>query len=184
MSSILFAKHVSFEHSISSPSPCHYFEKRKTTTTTATTRPKFFSTQSTVSLLHAPSSAGTWCLHVLSELGRGAASFLATESTGTVLLPRLMTRIAGHGLVFPCTPLMKMGKKTSSGMTPSTCVFIGFLPFLLFWTCCTHRYRRMSGPRHTMWIKLCVPQFPCWVIQLSVSDWLLWKRCTTQLLYK
>ena len=29
-------------------------------------------------------------------VGRGAASFLATESTGTVLIPRLMTRIAGH----------------------------------------------------------------------------------------
>ena len=76
------------------PSPCHYFEKRKKTTT----RPKFFSTQSTVSPLHAPSSAGTCCLHVLSELGRGAESFLATESTSTVLIPRLMTRIAGHVL--------------------------------------------------------------------------------------
>ena len=86
---------------------------------------------------------------------------------------------------FPMYTLDENGKKnTSSGMTPSTCVFISFLPFLLFWTCCTHRYRRMSGPRHTMWIKLCVPQFPCWVIQLSVPDWLLWKRCTTQLLYK
>ena len=40
---------------------------------------------------------------MLSELGRGAASFLATESTGTVLTPRLMTRIAGHvwGVLFP-----------------------------------------------------------------------------------
>ena len=69
------------------PAPCHYFEKRKKTTTR--TRPKFFSTQSTVSPLHAPSSAGTCCrrLHVLSELGRGAASFLATESTGPFLYP-------------------------------------------------------------------------------------------------
>ena len=75
------------------PSPCHYFEKRKTTKT----RPKFFSTQSTVSPLHAPSSAHTCCLHVLSELGRCAANFLAADSTGTVLIPRLMTRIAGHG---------------------------------------------------------------------------------------
>ena len=93
MSSILFAKHVSFEHSVSSPRPVITSRREKTTTT----RPKFFSTQSTVSPLHhAPSSAGTCCLHVLSELGRGAASFLATESTGTVLIPRLMTRIAGH----------------------------------------------------------------------------------------
>ena len=79
------------------PSPCHYFEKRKK----KTTRPKFFSTQSTVSPLQAPSSAGTCCLRVLSEwLGRGAASFLATESTGTVLIPRQMTRIAGHACVW------------------------------------------------------------------------------------
>ena len=89
-----FRKHVSFEHSVSSPRPVITSRREKKTTTT---RPKFFSTQSTVSPLHAPSAAGTCCLHVLSELGRGAASFLATESTGTVLIPRLMTRIAGHG---------------------------------------------------------------------------------------
>ena len=35
-----------------------------------------------------------------SALGRGAASFLATESTGTVLIPRLMTHIAGHDINF------------------------------------------------------------------------------------
>ena len=93
MSSILFAKHVSFEHSVSSPRPVITSRREK-----ETTRPTFFSTQSTVSPLHAPSSAGTCCLHVLSELGRGAASFLATESTGTVLIPRLMTRIAGHAV--------------------------------------------------------------------------------------
>ena len=94
MSSILFAKHVSFEHSVSSPRPVITSRREKKTTK----RPKFFSTQSTVIPLHAPSSAGTCCLHVLSELGRGAASFLATESTGTVLIPRLMTRIAGHAI--------------------------------------------------------------------------------------
>ena len=93
MSSILFAKHVSFEHSVSSPRPVITSRREK-----KKTRPKFFSTQSTVSPLHAPSSAGTCCRHVLSELGRGAASFLATESTGTVLIPRLMTRIAGHDI--------------------------------------------------------------------------------------
>ena len=92
MSSILFAKHVSFEHSVSSPRPVITSRREKTTTT----RPKFFSTQSSVSPLHAPSSARMCCLHVLLELGRGAASFLATESTGTVLIPRLMTRIADH----------------------------------------------------------------------------------------
>ena len=32
-------------------------------------------------------------------------------------------------LVFPCMPLMKMGRKLS-GMTPSTCVFISLLAFL------------------------------------------------------
>ena len=96
MSSLLFAKHVSFEHSVSSPRPVITSRREKTTTT----RPKFFSTQWTVSPLHAPSSARACCLHVLSELGRGAASFLATESTGTVLMPRLMTRIAGHGQAY------------------------------------------------------------------------------------
>ena len=30
-------------------------------------------------------------------VGSGAVRFLATESTGTVLIPTLMTRIAGHG---------------------------------------------------------------------------------------
>ena len=65
------------------PSPYQYFEKRKK----KTTRPKFFSTQSTVSPLHAPSSAGTCCLHVLSELGRGAESFLATEIPVPFLYP-------------------------------------------------------------------------------------------------
>ena len=93
MSSILLAKHVSFEYSVSSPRPVITLRREKTTTT----RPKFFRTKSTVSPLHAPSSARTCCLHALSELGRGAASFLATESTGTFLIPRLMTRIVGHG---------------------------------------------------------------------------------------
>ena len=36
-----------------------------------------------------------------ASASRGAASFLATESTGTVLIPRLMTRIAGHDNVAP-----------------------------------------------------------------------------------
>ena len=30
------------------------------------------------------------------DVGRGAVSFLATQSTGTVLIPRLLTRIEGH----------------------------------------------------------------------------------------
>ena len=49
MSSILFAKHVSFEHSVSSPRPVITSRREK-----KTSRPKFFSTQSTVSPLHAP----------------------------------------------------------------------------------------------------------------------------------
>ena len=52
MSSILFAKHASFEHSVSSPRPVINSRREKKT------RPKFFSTKSTVSPLHAPSSAG------------------------------------------------------------------------------------------------------------------------------
>ena len=43
-------------------------------------------------------------------VGRGAASFLATESTGTVLIPRLMTRIAGHGFQEEVATL-KSGKR-------------------------------------------------------------------------
>ena len=81
------------------PSPCHYFEKRK-----KKQQGQSFSAPNRQSVLfmlpHQPARAVcTCCLHVLSELGRGAASFLATGSTGTVLMPRLMTRIAGHGEV-------------------------------------------------------------------------------------
>ena len=75
-------------------SPCHYFEKRKKNNNN---KAKVFQ--------HPIDSQSASCSlisrHVLSELGRGAASFLATESTGTVLIPRLMTRIAGHRLGLP-----------------------------------------------------------------------------------
>ena len=63
MSSILFAKHVSFEHSVSSPRPVITSRREK-----RTTRQTFFSTQSTVivSPLHPAWSART-SRPVLSE---------------------------------------------------------------------------------------------------------------------
>ena len=96
MSSIHFAKHVSFEHSVSSPRPVitsRREEKKKNTKAKVFQHP-IDSQSASCSLIRRQSC----CLHVLSELGRGAASFLATESTGTVLIPRLMTRIAGHAI--------------------------------------------------------------------------------------
>ena len=72
------------------PSPCHYFEKRKKKNNKAKVFQHPFDSQS--------ASCSLISRHVLSELGHCAESFLATESTGTVLVPRLMTRIAGHGV--------------------------------------------------------------------------------------
>ena len=91
MSNILFAKHVSFEHSVSSPRSVitsRREEKKKA---------KVFSTQSTViiSPLHPSLISPHFAAGAVGGC-RSAASFLATESTGTFLIPRLMTGIAGH----------------------------------------------------------------------------------------
>ena len=92
MSSILFAKHVSFEHSVSSPYPVFTSRiEEKNNKAKVFQHPIDSHSQSTSSCPISPHfTAGA------VRVGRGAASFLATKSTGTVLIPRLMTHIAGH----------------------------------------------------------------------------------------
>ena len=94
MSSILIAKHVSFEHSVSSPCPVITWRREQNNNKAKVFQHPIDShSQSASSCLISPHFAAD-----AVGVGRGAASFLATESTGTVLIPRLMTRIAGHGL--------------------------------------------------------------------------------------
>ena len=93
MSSTLFAKLVSFEHSIIPNALWLLREEKKTWT-----GKKFFSAQSRISPLHRA------CMIMISahfaagavDVGRCAVSFLATdlESTGAVLTPTQMSRIA------------------------------------------------------------------------------------------
>ena len=91
MSSILFAKHVSFEHSVSSPRPVITSRREEKNKAKVFQHPIDSHSQSASSCLISPHFAAG-----AVGVGRGAASFLATESTGTVLIPGLMTRIAGH----------------------------------------------------------------------------------------
>ena len=93
MSSILLAKHVSFELSVSSPRPVITSRReKKNNKANVFQHPIHSHSQSASSWLISPHfAAGA----VEVGVGRGAASFLATESTGTDLIPRLMTRIAG-----------------------------------------------------------------------------------------
>ena len=93
MSSMLLAKDVSFEHSVSSPRPV-ITSRREQNINKANVfqHPIDSHNQFASSSLISPHFAAG-----AVEVGRGAASFLATESIGTVLIPRLMTRIAGHG---------------------------------------------------------------------------------------
>ena len=90
--SILFAKDISFEELVSSPRLVITSRRKENVNNKA----YFFQYlidghgQSASSCLISPHFAAV-------GVGSGAASFLATESTGTVLIPRLMTRIAGHG---------------------------------------------------------------------------------------
>ena len=81
MSSILFAKHVSFEHSVSSPRPVITSRREeKNNKAKVFQRPIDNHSQSASSCLISPHFAAS-----AVGVGRGAASFLATESTGTVL---------------------------------------------------------------------------------------------------
>ena len=92
MSSILFAKHVSFEHSVSSPRPVITSRREeKNNKAKVFQHPIDSHSQSASSCLISPHFAAG-----AVGVGGGAASFLATKSTGTVLIPRLMTHIAGH----------------------------------------------------------------------------------------
>ena len=92
MSSILFAKHVSSEHSVSSPRPVITSRREQNKKAKVFEHPIDSHSQTTSSRLISPHFAAG-----AVGVGRGAASFLATESARTVLIPRLMTRIAGHG---------------------------------------------------------------------------------------
>ena len=92
MSSILFTKHVSFEHSVSSPRPAITSRREeKNNKAKVFQHPIDSHSQSASSCPISPHFAAG-----AVGVGRVAASFLATESTGTVLIPRLMTRIAFH----------------------------------------------------------------------------------------
>ena len=93
MSSILLAKHVSFEHSVSSPYPVSTSRREE-----KNKKAKVFQ-HPIDSHSQSPSSCPISPHFVAGAVGAGSGggSFLATKSTGTVLIPRLMTRIAGHG---------------------------------------------------------------------------------------
>ena len=80
MSSILFAKHVSFEHSVSFPRPV-ITSRRKKKQGKIFQHPIDSHSQSASSSLISPHFAAG-----AVGVGHGAASFLATESTGTVLI--------------------------------------------------------------------------------------------------
>ena len=91
MSTILFAKHVSFEHSVGSPHPVITSRREENNNKAKVFQHTIDShSQAASSCLISPHSAAG-----AVGVGRGAASFSATESSGTVLIPRLMTRIAG-----------------------------------------------------------------------------------------
>ena len=82
MSRILFAKHVSFEHSVSSLTLCLLTEERK-----INNKAKVF--QHPIDSHRQPTSSCPIIPHFAAgavRVGRGAASFLATESIGTVLI--------------------------------------------------------------------------------------------------
>ena len=87
-----FEKHVCFEHSVSSSCPV-ITSRRKENNSMANfvLHPIDSHSQSASSCLISPHFAAG-----AVGVGRDAASFLATESTGAVLITRLVTRIAGH----------------------------------------------------------------------------------------
>ena len=94
MSTILFAKQVSIEHLVSYPRPLITSRREEN----IKNKPKVFSTPVIDS---QPASSCLINPHLAAaavEVSRGAVGFLATESAGNVLLPRLMTRIVGHVL--------------------------------------------------------------------------------------
>ena len=91
-----FAKHVSVEHSVSFPRPVITSRREeKNNKAKVFQHPIDSHSQSASSCLINPHFAAR-----AVGVGRCAASFLATESIGTVLIPRLMTRIAGNAMFF------------------------------------------------------------------------------------
>ena len=108
MSSILFAKHVSFEHSVSSPYPV-FTSRREEKNNKANVFQHLIDSHS-----QSDSSCPISQHFAAGAVGGGpaAASFLASESTGTVLIPRLMTRIAGHEKTCSCVGDLEDKTKT------------------------------------------------------------------------
>ena len=92
-SSILLANLVSFEHSVSSPYPVSTSRREE-----RNKKAKVFQ-HPIDSYSQSPSSCPISPHFEAGAVGvgSGGGSFLATKGTGTVLIPRLMTRIAGHG---------------------------------------------------------------------------------------
>ena len=91
-----FAKHVSFEHSTGIP--CPVISSRREGNINKRTKLKSFLTLDRRSVSpHRPACVralrGQWAIWLAPRLS------LATESTGTVLIPSQMSEIAGHGIV-------------------------------------------------------------------------------------
>ena len=74
------------------PSPCDYFEQRRNINNKTKGFQHRIDSQFTASSCLISPHLATCAV----EVGPGAASFLAKESTATVIIARLMTRIAGH----------------------------------------------------------------------------------------
>ena len=93
-----FAKHVSFEHSTGIP--CPVISSRRDGNINKRTKLKSFLTLDRRSVSpHLPACVravrGQWAIWLAPRLS------LATESTGTVLIPSQMSEIAGHAFFLP-----------------------------------------------------------------------------------
>ena len=94
-----FAKHVCFEHSTSIP--CPVIPSRREGNINKQTKLKSFLTLDRRSVSpHRPAAVCSGAPRPVGDLA-GAATSLATESTGTALIPSQMSEIAGHGAHFP-----------------------------------------------------------------------------------
>ena len=94
-----FAEHVSFEHSTASPWPVIY-SGREGNINKQTKLKSLFTLNRRSGSPHRPAHACVLAIRGQCAIWRwrGASTFLATKSTGTVLTPRQMSEIAGHGL--------------------------------------------------------------------------------------
>ena len=107
-----FAKHVCFEHSTSIP--CPVIPSRREGNINKQTKLKSFSTLDRRSVQSASTCLCSGAPRPVGDLA-GAATSLATESTGTVLTPSQISEIAGHGLA-GCRPLLAGAR--SRGASP------------------------------------------------------------------